>query len=150
MQRSSPPTADAAESRRGALRSGVQIGMPDYAERVMRQIVEIFSTGDLDRVRSVISERYIDHQGLRGSDIIRGPEGFSRVVETVRAYLGDLHVSIEDMVFEGDKVAVRLRWRGTHESGTRVDRETIDMLRIAGGRAVEHWGAQSWVSDSEP
>jgi len=47
-----------------------------------------------------------------------------------------------DAVVAADKVAARLRWRRTRPDGTTVDRERIDIVRVAGGRAAEHWGAR--------
>lgn len=99
----------------------------------------MFSTADLSGVDSIIAVGYIDHQGLEGIEI-RGPEGFSRVVRAARSALPDLQVDIEDLIAEGDRVVARLRWRGTQSTGERIERETIDIVRVANGQAVEHWG----------
>lgn len=105
------------------------------------KIVEMFATGDLSDVNSVIATRYIDHQGLRRFHI-RGPEGFSRVVRAARSAFEGIRIDIEDLIAEGDRVAVRLRWHGNQSDGKKIDRETIDIVRFAKGRAVEHWGIQ--------
>ena len=104
----------------------------------------MFSTGDVSRVREVFADGYIDHQGL-GGEKVRGPDGFARVVRAARnpERYADVAVTIEDAIVEGDRAAVRLRWRQTLCSGEEVRRETIDLLRIADGRVVEHWGAES-------
>ena len=59
----------------------------------------------------------------------------------------DLRGTIEDMVAEGDKVASRLRWRGTHQAelmgipptGKQGDFTRIAIHRIEGGKVVEGW-----------
>jgi predicted ester cyclase len=62
--------------------------------------------------------------------------------------LSGLQVNEEDMVAEGDKAVARLRIRGTHQgefmgnapTGNQVTFTGIDILRIAEGKVVEHWG----------
>jgi hypothetical protein len=46
----------------------------DDAKAVMRKMVEMFATGDLITLDSVVSTDYIDHQGIDGTEI-RGREG---------------------------------------------------------------------------
>ncbi len=106
------------------------------AGAVMRSMVRMLATGDLDDVESVVSPDYLDHQGLDGSSL-RGPEGFGRVVAAARRGSDELTVDIQDLIVAGDRVAARIRWRDS-----TGDRETIDILRTAGGRAVEHWGTR--------
>lgn len=105
----------------------------------------MFAPGDLSGVHSLIARDYVDHQGLPGAEI-RGREGFCRVVMAARRDSADLMVDIEDLIADGDRVVARLRWRGTQSTGEKMDRETIDIVRVANGKAVEHWGCD-W---SEP
>ena len=59
----------------------------------------------------------------------------------------DLQGTLEDMVGEKDKVASRLRWRGTHQgelmgvppSGKQVDFTMLEINRISEGKIVEGW-----------
>jgi predicted ester cyclase len=111
------------------------------SEDVMRSMVRMFATGDVASVVEVVADEYHDHQGLRGTEI-RGPEGFRLVVETARCSIRGLSVTIEDLIADGDRVAARIRWQGHSLSGDPVDRETIDVVQVRSGRAVEHWGAQ--------
>jgi predicted ester cyclase len=108
---------------------------------LLRKMVRAFETGNLSDVHDLIDPDYLDHQGLDGTEL-RGVDGFRRVVAAVRSTSPNLHASIEDLVAEGDRVAARLRWHGTSATGEPLERETIDIIRIVGGRAVEHWGAR--------
>jgi hypothetical protein len=110
------------------------------AEALTRKIVEIFEVGAFDLIPSVIASEYVDHQGL-GEKEIRGPDGFREVVEAVRLYEG-VHVTVEDLVADEERAAVRLRWYGVNRGGVVVTRETLDMLRFANGHLVEHWASQ--------
>ena len=111
-----------------------------------KKIVDMFVTGDLAEVHSIIASDYLDHQGLGGVEI-GGPHGFRQVVGAARTGLPNLQVIIEDLIAEGDKVVVRLRWHSTAPGGKVIDRETIDILRFVNAQAVEHWGAVSWSSE---
>jgi hypothetical protein len=51
-------------------------------------------------------------------------------------------VTVEDLVADEERAAVRLRWYGVNRAGVVVTRETLDMLGFANGRLVEHWGSQ--------
>jgi predicted ester cyclase len=109
------------------------------AEALTRKIVEIFKTGAFDLIPSLIAPEYVDHQGL-GEQEIRGRDGFREVVEAARRDEG-VHVTIEDLVADEERAAVRLRWSGVNQAGVVVTRETLDMLRFVNGRLIEHWGS---------
>jgi ketosteroid isomerase-like protein len=109
---------------------------------LLRKLVRAFETGNLSDLDALIDPDYVDHQGLDGTEL-RGADGFRRVVTAARGAKLHLHVSIEDLIAENDRVAARLRWHGTSASGKSLERETIDIIRVAGGRAAEHWGAAS-------
>jgi ketosteroid isomerase-like protein len=110
------------------------------AEAAARVIIDILATGDLDTVSSAVAEEYIDHQGL-GDVEIRGQHGFRRIVEAVHTS-SDVRVTIEDIVAAEDKAALRLGWHGINRAGRTVTRETLELLRFADGRLIEHWGAE--------
>ena len=60
----------------------------------------------------------------------------------------DLHSTIDQLIAEGDIVAGRMTTTGTHRgefmgippTGKRVTFSEIHIVRIADGKAVEHWG----------
>jgi len=109
-----------------------------------QKIVAIFNTGNLSEVNSLFTSDYVDHQRPTWLDIT-GPEEFKHIVLGARQSLPNLHVTIEDIIVEGDTVATRLRWHSTHPGGKKIERETIDILRFAHGKAIEHWGAEAWM-----
>ena len=82
---------------------------------VLGAMVEMFATGDVSAVASVVSPDYVDHQGLGGVEIV-GSEGFCRVVRTARSDYVSLAVVVEDLIVEGDRAAARCSWHGAaHE-----------------------------------
>ena len=66
----------------------------------------------------------------------------------LRQAFPDLHVTVDEMLSDGDKVVIRSTMKGTHKgtfmnipaTGKPISVEGIDIVRISYGRAVEHWG----------
>jgi len=114
---------------------------------VHRIFDEGFATGRTEVVAEICSPELIEHQfGLAG----RGAAAIARVeaaIRDVHAMAPDMDFSIEDAVEDGDKVWVRVRARGTatgpffgQPSGRSIDFTVFDLVRVADGRIVEHWG----------
>jgi predicted ester cyclase len=108
---------------------------------VMLAMVRMFATGDVSRCEQLVSPDYVDHQGLHDGPRF-GSNGFSEVVAAARDGYEMLHVTVEDLVAGPDRAAARIHWRG-ERSGEVIERETIDIVRVVSGRAVEHWGGRS-------
>lgn len=109
---------------------------------VLRRMVEVFNSGDVGGVGDLVHDDYVDHQGL-GHGPLHGPSGLVEVVEAARLAYGHLSVTVEDVIASNDRTAGRLRWRGTQPDAHEVDRKTIEIVRTAEGRAIEHWGGRS-------
>jgi|ERR671910_3350276 predicted SnoaL-like aldol condensation-catalyzing enzyme len=109
---------------------------------VMRAMVAMFASGDPSDAAAVVAADYLDHQGL-GAGPLTGVEGFAHVVRTNHAAYEYQKITIEDLFGVDDRAVARIRWRGRKHNGDDVDRETIDIVRVLDGRAVEHWGAHA-------
>lgn len=80
----------------------------------------------------------------RGADV---PPGMPPGPAGALAYVGgalkkfpDLHVTIEDMIAENDKVVVRNHWTATDsQSGKKLEFRGIVIWRIAARQIVERW-----------
>ena len=79
---------------------------------------------------------------------IEGPEGFKQFLAGTFTAYPDGRFTIEDMLAEGNKVAVRLTLNGTHEgvtrtgiapTGKRVAVTGIEVYYLDGGKIVETW-----------
>jgi predicted ester cyclase len=98
---------------------------------------------------AVISEtcatNLVFHSGA-GEDI-RGLKGFKHFINEFYKAFPDNHMTLDDMVVERDKVAVRYTVTGTHTGeymGIRPTNKKIKMWaleidRIAGGKFIESW-----------
>ncbi|HYP21119.1 MAG TPA: ester cyclase [Chloroflexia bacterium] len=103
-----------------------------------RIIEEVINRKDLD----LAEELFSDEHELRpeAAGVGRGPEGMKRAFAGLHEEFPDIHVEIEEMVAEGDVVAVRLTFRGTHApSGEKAAWPEMVFARFSGGKAVESW-----------
>jgi steroid delta-isomerase-like uncharacterized protein len=77
----------------------------------------------------------------------RGQEAWRQGFELMRHAFPDLNARIEDIVAAGDRVAVRLRFRGTHSgeflgipaTGRAVEYASYEFYRVADGLIAEEW-----------
>jgi steroid delta-isomerase-like uncharacterized protein len=115
---------------------------------VVRQMVEeVFNRGNVGRSDEFVAPDFVEHEELPPG-MPRDREGVKQLTALMLSAFPDFKATIDDMVAEGDKVVMRMTWRGTHKgefmgvppTGKRVSFEVIDIIRIAGGKFVEHWG----------
>ncbi|HEY7269889.1 MAG TPA: ester cyclase [Dehalococcoidia bacterium] len=126
--------------------------MSEANKAILRGLYEAFNSGDFSRVSELVAPNMHDHEGLPGVDT-NGPEGFKRVVTAFRSAFPDLKATIEQQVADGDLVVFHFRMTGTHRgefmgipaTGKSFDVTGFDMIRVEGGKAVEHWGQSDQV-----
>lgn len=78
-----------------------------------------------------------------------GPGGVALHVAGLRSAFPDLRVTIDDILAEDDRVAVRATWRGTHlggfrgvpASGRRVEFSGTEIWRVEAGKLRERWAS---------
>ncbi len=105
-------------------------------------------SGDLNSLDQWVSPNFVDHSQPQGSP--GGLEGFRRYFASLRGAFPDLRLTVEDVLVDGGKVAVRVTGRGTQTgeymgvqpTGRQVVVPFIDIMRVEADRIVEHWGAQ--------
>ena len=116
---------------------------------VMRRMVAAFDTGDAHDCHEYVAASYLDHQG-HGGVPLHGPEGFQQVVRAAHRSTAP-QLSIEDIFGDETRAVARVRWRFTAPGqGDPIERETIEIIRVEGGQAVEHWGAEAWSRTLPP
>jgi steroid delta-isomerase-like uncharacterized protein len=78
---------------------------------------------------------------------IRGPEALKPFVRNLRDAFPDLHIAVEDMVAEGDKVAIRFRVTGTHQGNglgfpathRPINITGMTIIQVADGMLLHGW-----------
>jgi predicted ester cyclase len=83
---------------------------------------------------------FVDHGADVPPGMPPGPAGAIQYVGGALKRFPDLHVRIEDMIAEDDKVVVRNHWTATDsQSGKKVEFRGIVIWRIADRKIVERW-----------
>src|ERR671917_1820940 len=111
---------------------------------VRRQEEEVFTQGNLNAADEIYARNYVGHDPSNPEDI-RGLEAAKQAAADYRDAFPDLQVTIEDLIAEGDRVAARVRFRGTHQgelegiapTGRRGGAPGIFINRIEGGKIAE-------------
>ncbi len=107
---------------------------------------EVFSAGNMRTLEEILAANYVNHNipvpGIPGTK-----DGFKRIVAATRQAFPDVHVTIKDMVAEGEFVVFRDTVQATSRgdffgipaNGKRLEWTEIHFLRIVSGQIVEHW-----------
>lgn len=104
------------------------------------------SSNDESNVDELLAPDFVDHNPV--PDQQPGREGFKQWMRSARRSFPDLQVHVEDVVAEGDRVAGRVRYRGTHAgplagvagTGRHVEFEAFHVVRFQHGQITEWWG----------
>ncbi len=115
---------------------------------IVRRYYEELNKGNLDVADEVFAPNYI-HREASGEIVFQGLEEDKRRSARNRTVLPDVQWTVEDMVAEGDKVVVRLTFRGTHRgelrgiapTGKELALTGIVIFRLAGGKIEQRWGS---------
>jgi predicted ester cyclase len=113
---------------------------PDKAKALVRHHFEEFvNKKNHDIVYETMSDDFLDHDGPGGKPTNR--EGGRQMMVDWHQMMPDLHLTIEDMIAEGDKVVCRNVWRATHQNGKPFYLKGIVIWRLAAGKLVERWAS---------
>jgi steroid delta-isomerase-like uncharacterized protein len=112
---------------------------------VRRYFEEVWVKGNLAAVDDFIAPNYAEHP--RPSTLPPGAEGLKQLIAAYRTTFPDLKTTLDDIFAEGDRVAFRWRFRGTHlgdwlgipPTGNHITATGITVFRIAFGKVVESW-----------
>ena len=115
---------------------------------VHRFIEEMINQKDVAVIDQFFAANYVEHNPPPGQS--PNLEGTRQGFNTFMAVFPDCHFTIEDTIAEGDKVVVRGTFRGTHQgelmglgpTGKQVTVSEVHIMRVVGGKIVEHWGQE--------
>jgi predicted ester cyclase len=111
--------------------------MADDAKAVVLAVIDALNRGDLDAFVQLLAPDAVDHSPLPGQG--PGPEGWRHKWETLYETFPDISFTIEESVAEGGTVGTRYTMRATR-NGRRIEALAMDVIRVRGGKVVEHWG----------
>jgi len=109
-----------------------------------RRLVERINQGDLTVIDELCAPNHVSHNP---PNTTHGSEEYKQSFALLLTAFPDLHFTIEDQLAEGDKVATRLTWTGTHKgafrgippTGKHVTMTGITISHWVGGKSDEVW-----------
>lgn len=120
----------------------------DNKALVRRWFEEVWNKGRAEAIGEMLAADGVVH-GLSDdpNNPLRGPDDFRPFHTTFRGAFPNVNVVVEDLVAEGDKVAVRCSVRGKHTgdhlgiaaSNVPVEFDGIAIVRIEDGKITEAW-----------
>jgi steroid delta-isomerase-like uncharacterized protein len=122
---------------------------PEEHKAIARRFFEeVWNQQKLEAIDEIFAATVV----LNGQPVAR--DAFRQLVAARRAAFPDIHVTVEDQVAEGDKVATRRTWQATHRgpfrgidaTGKWVKWSQISIVRLADGKIVEDWAVADELS----
>ena len=110
---------------------------------LVRRVVDSWNRRDLEAFFNVLAPEYIEH--LPTGDISLAH--LKKYAHTFFTAFPDIRITINDMVAEGDKVAVLVNWSATHQgeymgippTGKKIDITVAMIIKVKAGKLVEFW-----------
>ena len=116
---------------------------------VRRWFEEVWNQGRESSIDELFPAGGVAH-GLGDSEQdVHGPDEFKPFVDNIRGAIPDTHVTIDDILADSDRVAVRVTLQGTHTghglgvppTGRKVSIQGIIIVRLVDGRIREGWNS---------
>lgn len=116
-------------------------------KEVSRRWIEVFNERDLAAQEDVLAPGYVAHAPVSLEPTSLDSEAWAKFLAGFVEGFPDLRLTVEDAVGEGDLVAQRVHFEGTHTgefqglppTGRRVEFDGLELNRFVDGRVEEHW-----------
>ena len=117
---------------------------PEENKTIVRQYLEaVWNQKDMSVIDKCIAPDLIQHV----RNVPPGPEGIKRFFQMIYSSFPDAHLTVDDMLAEGDQVMWRFTVRATHlgpfrgipPTGKSFTLTGMAMTRMREGQMVENW-----------
>jgi steroid delta-isomerase-like uncharacterized protein len=114
---------------------------------IVRTFVEAVNAQDWKRLEAIIASNFVRHDPMGGKPGVQSCADLVQFLQNEYVTFPDAHETIEDLIAEGDKVAVRHRFQGTQQgwmgayppSGKTLTADYIAIYRVQDNQIVEAW-----------
>ncbi|MBI3530449.1 MAG: ester cyclase [Betaproteobacteria bacterium] len=118
------------------------IQTPEKNKRLVRRLYEdCINPGKVELLAQLIADDFV---GGRGE---KGPSEFANTIVALRNGFPDIQFDLEDLIAEGDRVAVRWKFQATHmgpfagfpPSQKQVTQTAIVIYQVRDGKIIRAW-----------
>ena len=114
---------------------------------VGRFVEEVFVKSNGDAMEELVAHDFHSHAWAKDFGIPDGPEGVKQFIAIMDSAFSEADVRIEDLLAEGEKVAVRYVYEADHTgellgieaTGKRISLPGIFITRLEDGKIAEYW-----------
>jgi predicted ester cyclase len=111
------------------------------------RFMDAYQKGDYAAIRDICSPAFVEH----GAGQTRSLDQTIELGKSNLAIFSDFTIIAEDMIAEGDRVAVRYRLKVTHTgeglgipaTGKKAETTGVEIMRIENGKIAEAWAEEN-------
>jgi steroid delta-isomerase-like uncharacterized protein len=131
---------------------GYTEGSADSITLVKEVFEEVWNKGNLPLVDNYFGADFIDYNQQPGMP--DGREGYKAGVNMIRSAFPDIKFSLDQVLSEDSRIALRVTGRGTHNgaflglapTGKKVALESMIFFHIKNGKIAARWGISDLLS----
>ncbi len=120
--------------------------LPEQNKAVVRRYYDEVNKKNFAVVDEVLLPSFVQHSMVAASP---GREGVAALYRELAVAFPDFNFALDELIAEGNQVAVRMTGRYTHKgeflgippTGKAIHLLKMDIFRFVNGRCVEHWDA---------
>lgn len=117
-------------------------------ESVVRRFFDAWNDADFEVIDEVVAADADHYNPMDPPNVPPGPEGEKQLVRAYQSAFPDATIEIENLVADGEKVAVRWTATGTHDgefmgiepTGNDVEIVGFEINQVEDGQIVASWG----------
>jgi steroid delta-isomerase-like uncharacterized protein len=111
---------------------------------------EVFNDRNLALADELVAQDGVNHEATPPGIPERGPDNLRGVVVMLAGAFPDMHMAVDQVIAEDDKVVLQTTFSGTHRgsfmgmapTGRRFAQRQVHIVRIQDGKIVEHWAVR--------
>ena len=123
-----------------------QSGAAEANTALVLESIDALNAGDTERLLAVVAPDIVIHYAEM-PEPLQGRETWQQGFELMRNAFPDLEAHVDDLVAAGDKVAIRVSFRGTHQgefqgipaAGRTIRYVSHEFYRVENGLVAEEW-----------
>lgn len=108
---------------------------------------EVINGRNFDVIGEMVADDFVEHESFPGLPTT-GPAAPRANMEMFAASFPDFRITPDEMIAEGDKVAIMATMTGTHKgefmgippTDKSFEVQVMDVVQYRDGKAIAHWG----------